>query len=59
MNRNDFEKPEDAFGSFTEYGKYETMMIVALGAHDLELKWNDDKIKGTSSGNPKNWHRKI
>ena len=60
LNRNDSGEQEDSmsdtFGSFTDYGKSETMMSRTLGAHDLELQLTDDKIKETLSGNPKNWH---
>ena len=46
----------DTFGSFTDYGRTETLMSRTLGSHDLVLKLTDDKIKETLSGNPKNWH---
>lgn len=46
----------DTFGSFTDYGKAETLMSRTLGNGDLELILTDDIIKETLSGNPKNWH---
>ena len=53
---DDEESVSDTFGSFSDYGRAETVMSRTLGADNLELMLTDDAIKDTLSGNPKNWH---
>eukprot|EP01083_Nonionella_stella_P161426 528743_1 len=53
---SDGESIYDTYGSFTSYGRQETVMSRTLGLDDLEFLLTSDKIKDTLSGNPENWH---